>query len=144
MWFSLSRKLDATKHIFDPSIAIFVLVTVLRHEVWSLHGDSKWSSVQFIVYLGIFFWRGYFFVQLDFVFRWNIQFTLFLAHGQGDKLDLGLLGRVSLDFSSCHHSPPLSLGSLQSAVNRCTAWPLTESDDTRCCKHTILTSWRWA
>jgi hypothetical protein len=29
---------------------------------------------------------------------------------------------------------------LQSALNRCTARPLTESDDTRCCKNTILTS----
>jgi hypothetical protein len=27
----------------------------------------------------------------------------------------------------------------ESALNRCAVWSLTESDDTRCCKNTILT-----
>jgi hypothetical protein len=37
------------------------------------------------------------------------------------------------------YSAPVESG-LQSALNRCNVRPLTESDDTRCCRNTILTS----
>jgi hypothetical protein len=37
------------------------------------------------------------------------------------------------------YSAPVESG-LKSALNRCTARPLTESDDTRCCNNTVLTS----
>ena len=35
------------------------------------------------------------------------------------------------------HSTPVESG-LQSALNRCTVQPFTESDDTRCCVNTIF------
>jgi hypothetical protein len=134
----LSARWPSATNIICRDTSVFNRKSILQHYLllWCFSDRaSQYFLFTKLMHSSFILWYMYYIKYLD-MFR-----AILCPSSGGQNCIFTASGIVTLCERPC--SAPVESG-LQSAFNRCTTRPLTESDDTRWCKNTILTSWRWA